>query len=136
MNSAQQTSKRSAPSPLRGLLAGVAQYGRARLSLFMLEAKTAGIQYGAGVALGAAGLFVAILGYVFLVITAVFGIAALCSWRHAWLVVLAVATLLHLAASGLLMVLALRKFKAGAFEGTLQELKEDQKWLSQPTKKT
>src|SRR6185436_19405826 len=89
----------------RGLLESIAQYFKARLTLLIIEAKSAGIQYGVGVALGAGGLFVAVLGYVFLVITAVFGIAAFWSWRYAWIVVLGVAALLHLCGAVALILL-------------------------------
>src|ERR1043166_3387713 len=132
MKSAPEPTTRQTPSHLRGLLAGVVRYLKARLSLLVLEAKSAGIQYAVGVALGVGGLFVAVLGYVFIVIAAVFGIAAVWDRPHAWIVVLAGAALLHLAAAVVLILLALRKFKAAAFVGTIEELKKDQKWLTHP----
>jgi len=135
MKSASEPATRQTPSHIRGLLANVVRYLKARLSLLMLEAKSAGIQYGVGVALGVGGLFVAVLGYVFVVIAAVFGIAAWWDKPHAWIIVLAVAALFHLGGAVVLILLALRKFKAPAFEGTIEELKKDQKWLTHPTEK-
>ena len=135
MNPTPDSPSRRAPGHLRGLLDSVAQYLKARFALMVLEAKSAGIRYGIGVALGIGGLFVAVLGYVFLVITAVFGIAAAWSWRYAWIVVLGAAALLHLFGAVALILLAVRKFKGGAFETTIEEIGKDQEWLKQPTNK-
>ena len=135
MNPVPESPSRRAPGHFRGLLDRVAQYFKARLALLILEAKSAGIQYGIGVALGAGGLFVAVLGYVFLVITAVFGIAAAWSWRHAWIVVLGVAALLHLCGAVALILIAWHKFKGGAFETTIEEIKKDRAWLKQRANK-
>jgi uncharacterized membrane protein YqjE len=136
MNPMPESASRRPPGHFRGLLESIAQYFKARLTLLIIEAKSAGIQYGAGVALGTGGLFVAVLGYVFLVITAVFGIAAFWDWRYAWIVVLGVAALLHLGGAVALILLAVRKFKGGAFETTIEEIKKDRAWLKQPTNKS
>ena len=77
----------------------------------------------------------AVLGYVFLVITAVFGIAAAWDWRHAWIVVLGIAALLHLGGAAALGLLARQRIKDKSFDGTLEELKKDHEWLTQLTKK-
>ena len=135
MNSARVSTKPYTFAHLSGLLGGVAQYFKARLALLTLEAKSAGIRYGIALALGAAGLFIAVLGYVFLVITAVFGIAAAWDWQYAWIAVLGIAALLHLGGAAALILVALRRIKAGAFEDTIEELKKDQEWLTQLTKK-
>ena len=135
---------KSAPTPtkshtfahLSGVLAGAAQYLRARLRLLMLEGKDAGMKYGVALALVLAALFVAVLGYVFLVITAVFGIAAAWDWDHAWIVVLGAAALLHLGGAVALVFVARGKIKGGAFEATIEELKKDNEWLTQLTKRS
>lgn len=135
MNPSPESAPHRVPGHVRGLLESIAQYLMARLTLLMIEAKSAGIRYGAGVALGAAGVFIAVLGYVFLVITAVFGIAAACSWRHAWIVVLGAAALLHLCVAVVLFLRASRKFNGRAFETTIEEIKKDREWLKQPINK-
>lgn len=93
------------------------------------------MQYGIAAGMIAGGLFVAILGYVFLVMTAVFGIAAACDGKHAWIVVMSGAALLHLAGAVALGLLARSRLQAGAFSHTLEELKKDQAWLSTLTSK-
>ena len=134
MNTPLATIRPDTLAHLSGFLGSVAQYCRARLALVGLEGKTAGLRYGIALALVAGGLFVGVLAYVFLVITAVFGVAAAWDWRHAWIVVLGIAALLHLAGAVALIFVAWREIKRGAFEVTLREFKKDQEWLSQWTK--
>ena len=95
-----------------------------------MEAKEAGAHYGVATGMIAAALFVAILGYVFLVLTAIFGIAAACDARYAWIWVLGGAALLHLGGAVALVLLARRRLRIGAFSLTLEEFKKDQAWLS------
>lgn len=121
---------------LSGVLSSVAQYLSARLALVGIEAKEAGAHYGMAAAMVAVGLFIAVLGYVFLVITAVFGIAAAFEAKHAWIVVLGGAALLHLGGAVALVALARRQVKIGAFSGTLEELKKDQQWLTKLANKS
>lgn len=117
-------------SHLTGFLAGVAQYFTARLTLLGLEAKEAGAHYGIAAAMVAGALFVTVLGYVFLVITAVFGIAAAFDADYAWIVVMGAAALLHLGGAAALVFFAWRRIQTGAFSITLEEFKKDQEWLT------
>ena len=121
---------------LSGFLGSVSRYLGARLSLLGIEGKEAGLRYGIAAALVVGALFIAILGYVLLVITVVFAVAAAWEWKQAWLVVLAVATLVHLGGSVGLMLLAKGKLRGGIFAQTMSELKNDQQWLNQFTKKS
>ena len=121
---------------LSGLLSSVARYFAARVALVGVEGKEAGLRYGVAAALAGGALFVAILGYVLLVITLVFAIAAAWEWKHAWLVVLAVAALVHLGGAVALAWLAKGKLQSAAFTETMAELKKDQQWLTQFTKKS
>lgn len=118
-----------------GLLNSAASYLAARLALLGAEGKEAGLRYGIAAALAVGALFVAILGYVLLVITVVFAVAAAWDWKHAWLVVLAVAALVHLGGAVGLVLLAKGKIEGGLFRETMAEFKNDQKWLTQFTKK-
>ena len=136
MNSALASTKAHTFAHLSGLLASAAQYFRGRFALLTLEAKEAGIRYGIALALGVGGLFVAVLGYIFLIMTAVFGIAAAWEWEYAWIVVLGAAALAHLGAAAALILLARRRITAGAFEDTIEELKKDHEWLTQLTKES
>lgn len=64
------------------------RYFKARAMLAGEEAKEAGVQYGGAAALVAGALFVAVLGYVLLVLTAVFGLSLFFDSDHAWIAVL------------------------------------------------
>jgi uncharacterized membrane protein YqjE len=112
------------------LLAALARYGRARLTLAGIEAREAGARVGTAAAMVAAALFVAILGYVFLVITLVFALAAAFDADTAWLWVMAAAALVHLAGAAALAWLASQRVRAGAFPATLEEFRKDQQWLT------
>lgn len=117
-------------SHLAGLLSSSLRYLSARLSLAGLEAKEAGTHYGAAFALIAVGLFVAVLGYVFLVTTAVFAIAAAFDGKNAWILVMAGAALLHIGGAAALVVTGVRRMRTGAFFNTLGEFKKDKEWLT------
>ena len=113
-----------------GLLAAFVRYFKARAALFGVEAKEAGVNYGVAAAVVVIALFLAVLAYVFLVITAVFGIAALFEGRNAWIGVMGVAALFHAGGAAALVFYAMRRFKAGAFPITLEEFSKDQQWLT------
>jgi uncharacterized membrane protein YqjE len=115
--------------------AATARYVRARLTLAGVELRDAGARCGLAAALVAGALFVTVLGYVFLVITVVFTIAAAFEERHAWLWVMGAAALLHLAAAAAMVFFAWTRVRAGAFPDTLAEFRKDQAWLIQLAKK-
>lgn len=114
-----------------GLFSSTIKYLKAHAELFALEAKEAGINYGiaAGFVVGA---FVAILlGYIMLIITAVFGVSLLFGGGHAWIAVMGGAALLHVIGAGVLVMLAKKRVKETPFPETREELKRDQSWLTQ-----
>ena len=78
----------------------------------------------------AAALVLVFLGYVFLIITAVFGIAAALGGGNTWIAVLGVAALLHLGGAAGLVFAAFKKVQAGAFQVTAEELTKDREWLT------
>jgi uncharacterized membrane protein YqjE len=112
------------------LLGSVLRYFKARAALFSIEAKEAGMHYGLAGAFVAAALVLVFLGYVFLIITAVFGIAALLGGGNAWIAVLGVAALLHLGGAFGLVLAARKKVQGGAFHITAEELSKDREWLT------
>jgi len=112
------------------LLGALIRYLKARVSLFSIEAKEAGLNYGLAAGFVAAALVLVFLGYVFLIITAVFGIAALLGGGNTWIAVLGVAALLHLGGAVGLVFAAKGKVKEGAFPVTAQELTKDRQWLT------
>ena len=117
-------------SHLAGLLGSSLRYLSARLALAGLEAKEAGAHYGAAVALMVVGLFIAVLGYVFFVTTMVFAIAAAFDGKHAWIFVMAGASLLHIGGAAALIILGARRMRTGAFSHTMEEFKKDKQWLT------
>jgi uncharacterized membrane protein YqjE len=117
-----------------GLLAALARYFKARATLAGIEAKEAGLNYGMAVAFLVIALLLALLAYLFLIITAVFGVAALFDSRNAWIGVMGVTALLHAVAAASLVFIARHRFKTGAFPLTLEELSKDQQWLNNLSK--
>ena len=118
-----------------GLIAAALRYLKARVTLAGIEAKAAGAHYGIAAAMVAGALFIAVLGYVFLVLTVVFAIASALGGGRAWIAVMGGSAILHLAGAVLLVWLASRRCKTGAFEDTRTELKKDELWLSHLTAK-
>ena len=116
------------------LLGAAIRYLKARVALFSIEAKEAGLHYGLAGAFIAAALVLVFLGYVFLIITAVFGIAAMLGGGNTWIAVLGVAALLHLGGAVGLVFAARNKVKAGAFPVTTEELTKDREWLTKFSK--
>src|SRR5215204_3538014 len=112
------------------LLGSVLRYLKARAALFSIEAKEAGLHYGMAGAFVAAALVLVLLGYLFLIITAVFAIAAALGGGNTWIAVLGVAALLHLGGAAGLVFAAFKKIQAGAFQITAEELTKDREWLT------
>jgi len=115
-------------------MAGALRYLKSRLSLAGIEAGEAAGKYGIAAALAVGGLVLVLLGYIFLIITAVFGIAAAFDNEHAWILILGIATLLHIAGGAGLVLLAWKRAKGGVFPVTIEELKKDRIWLTNPEK--
>jgi uncharacterized membrane protein YqjE len=113
-----------------GLAAASVRYFKARATLLGIEAKEAGVNYGIASAFVIIALLLALLAYVFLVITAVFGVAALLESRNAWIGVMGATALLHAIGAAALVFMAKRRFKSSAFPITLEEFSKDQQWLT------
>ncbi len=111
-------------------LAAALKYFKARAALAGLEAKEAALLFGIAAGMAIAALLLILLGYVFLIVTIVFAVAAAFHSRNAWIAVMGVAALLHFGGAVAFLFLALRRVKAGAFSATLDELKKDQQWLT------
>jgi len=116
---------------LLALVAESLRYLKARAVLAGEEAKTAGLQYGIAAAMVVAGLCVAALGYVFLIVTLVFAIGLAFRSNHAWVVVLGVAALVHLGGAVGLVLLAKKRVGDAPFPETLAEIEKDRLWLRQ-----
>jgi uncharacterized membrane protein YqjE len=121
-------------APVRGLIAAALDYWRARARLFGAEAREAGGRAGVIGALAGGLLFVAVMGYLLLVLATVFGIAALAGGGYAWMWATLGAALLHFGIGVLLFVTLRKKAKGPFFPQSLEELKKDRQWLKQNPK--
>ena len=117
------------PESIRLMLASAASYLHARLSLFGLEAKDAGINYVKIVVLLITALIALVFSYVFLVMAAVFAVAWLFHGNWGW--VLFGFGFLHIAVAAGCALLAKSRFSTGSFDATIAEFKKDKEWLSQ-----
>jgi len=113
---------------LKGTLGAFAQYLRARCKLAGIEAKEAAAHYGIIVALLVLAFGAVVLGYILLVLAAVFLLAAWTGWYWAW-ITLAVA-LPHFAGAALLVLLVKERAEEPMFQASLNELRKDQQWLT------
>ena len=114
-----------------GFTAEALRYIKARARLAALEAKAAGVQYGVAAALVAGALFIAVLGYIFLIVTAVFAIGLAFDHEHAWVAVLGVTAFLHLGGAVALVLIAKNRVSDTPFPETLAEIERDRTWLQQ-----
>jgi uncharacterized membrane protein YqjE len=131
MNAPRSVSDPGLLTHLLGLLAQALLYLQARAALAKLEAKAAGMQYGLAAAMVLGALFVAGLGYIFLIVSAVFAIGLAFHEEQAWVAVLGGTALLHLAGAAALIFSAKRKLAGAAFPETVAEIEKDRQWLQQ-----
>lgn len=115
-----------------GLLAAIVQSFSAHLRLLGIESKEAARQYAVAGALAAGALFVVVLGYLFLIVSVVFAIAAAFDNPHAWIWIMAAAALLHLLGAAGLLWSAYTRARPPVFTATIAELHKDSQWLRQP----
>jgi uncharacterized membrane protein YqjE len=94
------------------------------------QMKKAGAHFGWIGAFGAGLVVLGFIGYLLLVLAAVFGVAAWIGGPSAWAWSALGAALIHLGFAGLLWVLLRRKASEPVFQQTLEELKNDQQWLT------
>lgn len=120
---------------LLGLVSEALRYVKARAALAAEEAKLAGVQYGLAAAMVIGGLVMAVLGYVFLVITAVFAIGLAFDSEHAWMIVLGITAVLHLGAAAALVLLSRKRVANAPFPETFAEIEKDRIWLRRLTTK-
>ena len=79
-----------------------------------------------------AAAFLAVLGYVLVVIAIVFAIAAAFESEKAWIAIMGVAAFLHIGVAVGLVFAALRRLRVATFDDTFDQFKKDEQWLNQP----
>ena len=117
------------PESIRLALASAMGYLYARLELLSLEAKDAGGNYLKLAIVLVCALVFMLLGLLFLVMSAVYAVAALFSFRWGW--VFLGFGVISLALVVALALIARARFKVASFPATIAEFKKDKEWLSQ-----
>jgi uncharacterized membrane protein YqjE len=112
---------------LLALVNDLAGFLESRLGLFAKESKTALVQVLilAACLIGAAVL--ALFGYVFLIASALVGIAH--ALQISWVWIMLAAAVLHFVLALVCVLIARSRMKQSMFEATAGELKKDREWL-------
>ena len=112
---------------LASLANTLAGFFETRVNLFARESKTALLHLLllAGAVVGALVLLAS--GYVFLIVSVIFGIAHAAGISWVWIAL--AAALLHFLLAGGCAFFAIRQLKKPMFEASVAELKRDREWL-------
>ena len=109
------------------LVSAVAEFFESRFALIAQESKAAALQMLILVACVIAALTLCVMGYVFLIVSAVVGLAHLLG--TSWPVVALVVALVHFIIAGVLLLVARSRITKPMFRDTVDELKKDREWL-------
>ena len=110
-----------------GLVSAVVAFFESRFVLLAQESKSAAVQLLILVGCVIAAMALGIMGYVFLIVSAVVGIAHLLG--TSWAVVALVVALLHFIIAGGLLLVARSRITKPMFRDSIDELKKDREWL-------
>jgi len=110
-----------------GLLSAIVEFFEIRFALAAEESKAAALQLLILVGCVIAALALCVMGYVFLIVSAVVGIAHLLG--TSWAVVALVVALVHFIIAGALLLVARSRITKPMFRDTRDELKKDREWL-------
>jgi uncharacterized membrane protein YqjE len=112
---------------LLSLLNSVAGFLESRLALAGRESKTALVHVLVLVGCLAGAAFLAVFGYIFLVASAIVGLAH--TFQITWVKVALLAAGLHFVLAFVLVMIARSRMHKPVFEMTSAELKKDREWL-------
>ena len=118
---------------LVSLLNSLAGFLESRIALFTKESKTALVHVLVLVACLAAAAFLAVFGYIFLVASAIVGLAH--AFQISWVKIALVAAGLHFLLALICVLIARSRMNKSMFEMTAVELKKDREWLKDLDKK-
>jgi len=110
-----------------GLLSAIVEFFEIRFALAAKESKAAALQLLILVGCVVAALALCVMGYVFLIVSAVVGIAHFLG--TSWPVVALVVALVHFIIAGALLLVARNSITKPMFRDTRDELKKDREWL-------
>ena len=109
------------------LVSAVVEFFESRFALAAQESKAAALQVLILVGCVIAALALCVMGYVFLIVSAVVGLAHLAG--TSWPVVALVFALLHFIIAGVLLLVARSRITKPMFRVTADELRKDREWL-------
>jgi uncharacterized membrane protein YqjE len=112
---------------LLSLVTDFAALAESRLSLFVRESKTALVQIVILIACLVGAVLFVTLGYIFLVVSAVFGIAHLV--RISWIWIALIAAVAHFVLAIGSLIIARAKMVSAPYPELSAELKKDREWL-------
>ena len=112
---------------LLALASALAEFFESRFVLFAQESKTALVQLLVLAACLILALFLSVLGYVFLISSAIVGVAHLA--RISWLWTALAAAGVHFLIALVLLLVARSRITKPVFRATVSELKKDREWL-------
>ena len=109
------------------LISAVTEFFESRFTLVAQESKAAALQMLILVGCVIAALALCVMGYVFLIVSAVVGVAHLLG--TSWPVVALVVALVHFIIAGVLLLVARSRITKPMFRDSIDELKKDREWL-------
>jgi uncharacterized membrane protein YqjE len=109
------------------LISAVAEFFESRCALAARESKPAALQVLILVGCVIAALVLCVMGYVFLIVSAVVGLAHLLG--TSWPIVALIVALLHFIIAVVLLLVARSRLTKPMFPATVDELKKDREWL-------
>lgn len=110
-----------------GLISAVTEFFESRFALAAEESKSAALQLLILIGCVIAALALCIMGYVFLIVSAVVGLAHLLG--TSWPMIALLAALLHFIIALVLLLVARSAISKPMFRDTVDELKKDREWL-------
>jgi uncharacterized membrane protein YqjE len=110
-----------------GLISAFAEFFEIRFSLIAQESKSAALQIAILVGCVIGALALCVMGYVFLIISAVMGLAHLLGISWPWVAL--IAAVLHFIIAGALLLVGRNRITKPMFRDTRDELKKDREWL-------
>jgi uncharacterized membrane protein YqjE len=110
-----------------GLISAVVAFFESRFVLLAQESKSAAAQLLILVGCVIVALALCLMGYVFLIVSAVAGLAHLLG--TSWPVIALVVALMHFIIAGVLLLVARSRITKPIFRDSIDELKKDREWL-------
>ena len=110
-----------------GLISAVLEFFESRFVLLAQESKSAAVQLLILAGCLIVALALCLMGYVFLIVSAVAGLAHLLG--TSWPVVALVVALVHFIIAAVLLLVARSRITKPMFPDTVDELKKDREWL-------